>query len=76
MKLNVLFILSVSFVFTACSPKIGTSITKTYPALNQSEPVVLFTNPASVPANGESLGIARITDSGFTVRCDLAVWLS
>jgi hypothetical protein len=69
-KFHFLIAVVAVFTFTACSPRIGTMVTKTYPPLENSEPVVVFMNAASVPSNNESLGVVSITDSGFSIQCD------
>ncbi|GHT48823.1 hypothetical protein AGMMS49982_00890 [Bacteroidia bacterium] len=55
---------------TACSPRVGTLLTKTYPANGAGLPVSVFMNPSLAPANSESLGVVSITDTGFSTLCD------
>ena len=65
-----LFVPAFFLVFTACSPRIGSVITKTYPAMENNEPVEVFVYSTAVPSNSESLGVVNITDSGFSTHCD------
>jgi hypothetical protein len=70
MKTHYLIALAIVFSFTACSPRIGSIITKTYP-VNETDPsVTIFMDPSLAPTNSESLGVVSITDTGFSTKCD------
>jgi hypothetical protein len=70
MKFHCLIALAIAFTFTACSPHVGSMITKTYP-VNESDPLVtVFMDPSLAPTNSESLGVVSITDTGFSTQCD------
>ena len=56
-------------LLTACSPKISTSITKTYPALDYREEVVVIGLDDPMPADAEQIGTVKIGDSGFSTDC-------
>jgi hypothetical protein len=70
MKASFFYIIAALILLTSCSPRIGTILTKTYPALKSNEPVEVFTDTRSVPSDSESLGIVRATDTGFSTQCD------
>ena len=59
-------------LFSACSPRIGTSITKIYPPLSAESPITVYLYQTEVPSGAESLGRISISDTGFTVVCDSA----
>ena len=60
------------FIFAiSCSPKISTSISKNYAALDYRENVVVFGLEDAEPENAELLGTVKIGDSGFTTDCSL-----
>ena len=57
-------------LFTACSPKIGTMVTKTYPPLEADSPVAVYLYQTDIPSGTESLGKVTVSDSGFSTNCD------
>jgi len=66
------FYLLTLFVLTlcSCSPKVITSITKTYPKLDSLQEVKVIEIQQEVPANSELLGEVNIGDTGFSTKCD------
>jgi hypothetical protein len=70
---KILSFLTCLLVFVSCSPKITTSISKTYATLNYEEEVRVLSISDSEPDNSELLGTVKIGDSGFTVDCNLTM---
>ncbi|GHV26067.1 hypothetical protein FACS1894176_06040 [Bacteroidia bacterium] len=70
MKYHYLVALSIVFTFTACSPHVGSMITKTYPVNETDKSVTVFMEPSLAPAHSESLGVVSIMDTGFSTKCD------
>jgi len=66
---HILFGSLLLLLFTACSPRIGTMITKTYPSLSSDSPVVVYLYQTEIPSGTESLGKVKVSDTGFTVNC-------
>jgi hypothetical protein len=54
---------------SACAPKISTTITKNYTALDYREDVWVFGVEDPVPDSSETLGVVKIGDSGFSTNC-------
>lgn len=67
--------LGTIFILNSCAPKVSTTISKSYPALDYREDVKVFGIQDSEPANAEELGIVKIGDAGFTKDCGLDVVL-
>ncbi len=63
-------ILLFLFLFSACSPKVNTQITKTYPTLSYNEEVKVFGLKTVIPSNIEVIGSIKIGDTGFTLNCN------
>ncbi|MDR2065485.1 MAG: hypothetical protein LBP85_07255 [Prevotellaceae bacterium] len=68
-----LSVLTCLFMLVSCSPKITTSISKTYSALNYEEEVIVLSISDSEPDNAELLGTVKVGDSGFSVDCNLTM---
>jgi len=68
-KLNGFLILIIVIVFSSCSPKITTSLTKKYPALDYQQDVVVFGIEQQVPDGSELIGQVKIGDSGMSANC-------
>lgn len=64
--------LIVALLAVSCTPKVGRSISKTYAPLPLNEPVEIYLDRESVPSGAEQLGTVKISDSGFTNKCDSA----
>ncbi len=58
---------------SACSPKVSTSISKHYAALDYREEVIVFMPGDDFPADAEVVGTVKIGDSGFSTDCGLDV---
>ena len=69
MKKAIFFILSLSVLFTSCSPKITTSIQKTYTPLARTNEVKVLKLLTEVPQNAELLGKVDVGDTGFSSNC-------
>jgi len=61
---------SLLLLFTACSPRVGTMATKTYPPLNADSPVVVYLYQTDIPQGTESLGKVKVSDTGVSTKCD------
>lgn len=53
----------------ACSPKISTNLSKSYPTLEYNQDVAVIGLDQAEPAGSETLGQVRIGDAGFTANC-------
>lgn len=65
------FILLFGFILLlySCSPKISTTINKTYTPIDFREEVRIFGIQDEIPANSEVLGVVNIGDTGFSTNC-------
>ncbi|NDP21228.1 MAG: DUF4156 domain-containing protein [Paludibacter sp.] len=70
MKKTAFLVTLVVLFLSSCSPKITTSITKNYPLADSTQEVNIIEINEEVPSNSELLGEVRVTDSGFSTRCD------
>ncbi len=68
-------IISLLLTFVSCSPKISTSLTKSYPALDYQQEVAVIGLDQAEPNGSEVLGQVRIGDSGFSTNCGYEVAL-
>jgi hypothetical protein len=66
------FLLALACIFISCTPRIGTLVTKTYPAESSDFPVEIFMDTKLTPSDSEVLGIISISDTGFSTQCDSA----
>lgn len=56
-----------AILFASCSPRVVTSINKTYePSLSSAEDVIVMENVKQLPVQAERLGEVRVGDTGFT----------
>jgi len=67
-KHSILMIAS-AFILASCSPKVRTSLTTNYSALDYREEVRVFDVNQPEPVNSEEIGTVKIGDSGFTTNC-------
>ncbi|ODS81366.1 MAG: hypothetical protein ABS46_11665 [Cytophagaceae bacterium SCN 52-12] len=58
---------------SACSPKVSTSISKHYDALDYREEVAVWMPGDDSPKDAEVIGTVKIGDSGFSTDCGLDV---
>lgn len=68
-RLHGLMIISALIFFSSCNPKISTSISKSYPALDYKQEVVVFGLDQPEPGNAEVLGQVKIGDAGLSTNC-------
>ena len=66
--MNRLFnLLMAAILFASCSPRVLTSINKTYePSLSSAEDVIVMENVKQLPVQAERIGEVRVGDTGFT----------
>lgn len=69
-KLQGLFVIVGFIFFSSCSPKISTSLSKSYPPLDYKQEVLVIGLDEAVPENSEVLGQVKIGDTGFSTNCD------
>jgi hypothetical protein len=65
----VVVLMGLLLMFASCSPKIGTSISKHYPALDYREDIRVFGLQDPIPAETETIGTVKIGDTGFSTNC-------
>lgn len=58
------------WILASCAPKISSNISKNYGPLDYREEVRVFAINEQTPENSEEIGIVKIGDSGFTIKCD------
>jgi len=69
MKKNFILLLGLFMAISSCAPKISTSISKKYEALDYTEDVLIFGMDDAEPENVEQLGTLKIGDTGFSTGC-------
>jgi hypothetical protein len=71
MKKHKMLLLAAGYLltFSACAPKVTTSISNRHDTLGYRDEVLVFGVKDSVPDNSEVLGTVKIGDSGFTTDC-------
>lgn len=67
-KISILLIGCI-FILSSCTPKISTTISKNYSALDYREEVKILGLQDPVPTNSEELGVVKIGDTGFSTNC-------
>ena len=67
-KISILLIGCI-LILSSCAPKISTTISKNYSALDYREEVKVLGLQDPVPTNSEELGIVKIGDTGFSTNC-------
>lgn len=68
-----LIIVFALILLSSCNPKVITSISKSYPALDYKQEVVVLGLTQSEPDKAEMLGLVRIGDTGFSNNCSYDV---
>lgn len=68
-KIHGLILISGLILFSSCSPKISTSLSKNYPPLDYKQEVVVIGLDQAEPENAEVLGQVKIGDTGFSTKC-------
>ncbi len=66
---NKLFIVLLAFL-VSCSPKISTTLMKTYTPLAYNEEVFVLSVLVPAPENAVEIGQFKIGDTGFSTNCD------
>lgn len=69
MRQIAIFSIGCLLILSSCAPKISTSISKNYSALDYREEVRVFGLQDPVPNNSEELGVLKIGDTGFSTNC-------
>lgn len=69
MRQIAIFSIVCLLILSSCAPKISTSISKNYSALDYREEVRVFGLKDPVPNNSEELGVVKIGDTGFSTNC-------
>lgn len=69
MKVRPLTLLLLLITSYACNPKIISSFSKEYPALDFKEKVTVLSTNQEKPDTAEVLGEIKINDTGFTTNC-------
>ncbi|MDR1172677.1 MAG: DUF2846 domain-containing protein [Bacteroidales bacterium] len=67
------FLLGILLMLNACSPKISTSINRSYAVLDYREDVMVFGVEEVEPDDAERLGTVKVGDTGFSTDCGLDV---
>lgn len=70
-----LLIISALILVSACSPKIRTNLSQSYPALDYKQAVLVFGIAEAAPDIAEVLGEIKIGDAGLTINCGYEVVL-
>lgn len=70
-QLSLIFLSLIAFY--SCSPKISTSISKSYPTLEYNKEVFVIGINQSIPENAENIGLIKIGDTGFTTKCSYEI---
>ena len=70
MKRLSIFLVGCTILIGSCAPKISTTISKNYSALDYREEVRVLGLIDPVPTSSEELGIVKIGDTGFSTNCD------
>ncbi|MDD5570868.1 MAG: hypothetical protein PHD97_06890 [Bacteroidales bacterium] len=65
---RLIFVL-VIFSIIACSPKVTTNISKTYPALDYTKEVIVIGLSEAAPPSAIEIGTVKVGDSGFSANC-------
>lgn len=72
-KLHLVSLILIAGVISSCNPKISTSISKSYPALDYKKEVMVIGITESVPENSEVIGQVKIGDTGFSTKCSYEI---
>ena len=67
--IRLLFFLPI-LLLCSCNPSTSTRLSKTYPALDYREEVLVIPIAEETPPSAEVLGTVKIGDSGFSLKCD------
>lgn len=70
MKRLLISLLGCMLLSGACSPKVSTKLTKTYPEIDYRQDIVVLDIQTEVPSDAEVLGTVKVGDSGFSTKGD------
>ncbi len=70
---NVFLVISILIAFSSCSPKVSTTLSKSYPPLDYKQEVIVFGLVEDAPSHSEVLGQVKVGDSGLSVKCGYEV---
>lgn len=59
----------ILYLLASCSPKVTSTMAKSYPSLPSEAPVKVFYKE-DIPAGSEEIGKVRVSDTGFSTGCD------
>lgn len=59
----------ILYLLASCSPKVTSTMAKSYPSLPSETPVKVFYKE-DIPAGSEEIGKVRVSDTGFSTGCD------
>lgn len=71
-----LLFLFVPVLFTACSPRVTSSILRQQPAAPEDQTVEVFNSKEQITSDYEILGTISVDDTGFTTHCDSLLMIS
>ena len=74
-NLKLLFIFILILPVCACNPKVSTSLSKRYPALDYREDVLVLGLDQEEPDDAEFIGLVKVGDTGFSTNCGYDVAL-
>jgi len=69
-------LIAILILLSSCTPKIITSISKNYAALDSTQEVRVIELTEEVPLQSELLGEVKVGDTGFSNKCDLPTVLA
>jgi len=69
MKQLSMLLIGCALIISSCTPKISTTVSKNYSALDYRDEVRLLGLQDPVPTDSEELGEVKIGDSGFSTNC-------
>lgn len=76
MKKAGFFLMTVLIFLSSCSPRITTSIQKSYEPIAYTEEIKVINSLIDVPQGAEILGKVNVDDSGFTTNCSYDTMLN
>jgi hypothetical protein len=59
----------ISILLIACSPKVTTKLTETYPSLDYKQEVTVIGITEDTPPTATEIGTVKIGDTGFSINC-------
>ncbi len=65
-----ILVLVLSVIMYSCAPKVVTTVSKSYPTLSFNDNVAVYSLQENKPAQSEVIGVVKVSDSGFTIKCN------